>query len=54
MTTADVGLRYATKVSGKPLTLRLNVSNVANKSYWLNAYYVGAPRTVAFSAQMQF
>ncbi len=54
VTTADVGLRYATKVSGKPLTLRLNVSNVANKSYWLNAYYVGAPRTVAFSAQMQF
>ncbi|MBB1599085.1 TonB-dependent receptor [Variovorax sp. UMC13] len=54
VTTADVGLRYATRVSGKPLTLRLNVANLANKSYWLNSYYVGAPRSVAFSAQMQF
>lgn len=54
VTTADIGLRYATRVAGQPLTLRLNVANVANKSYWLNSYYVGAPRSVAFSAQMQF
>ena len=54
VTTADIGMRYATKVSGKPLTLRLNVSNVTNKSYWLNSYYVGAPRSIAFSAQVQF
>jgi len=54
VTTADIGMRYATKVSGKPVTLRLNVSNVTNKSYWLNSYYVGAPRSIAFSAQVQF
>lgn len=54
VTTADVGLRYTTKAAGKPLTLRLNVSNLTNKSYWINSYYVGSPRSVAFSAQMQF
>jgi iron complex outermembrane receptor protein len=54
VTTADLGLRYAMKLSGRPLTLRLNVNNVANKSYWLNSYYVGTPRSVAFSAQMPF
>jgi iron complex outermembrane receptor protein len=54
VTTADIGMRYATKAAGKPLTLRLNVSNLTNKSYWLNSYYVGAPRSVAFSAQLQF
>lgn len=54
VTTADLGVRYATQVSGKPLTLRLNVSNLADKSYWLNSYYVGAPRSVAFSAQVRF
>lgn len=54
VTTADIGIRYATKAAGKPLTLRLNVANLANKSYWLNSYYMGAPRSVAFSAQFQF
>ncbi len=54
VTTADIGMRYATRVSGKPLTLRLNISNLADKSYWLNTYYVGAPRSIAFSAQVQF
>nr|WP_315234923.1 TonB-dependent receptor [uncultured Albidiferax sp.] len=54
VTTADIGMRYATQASGKPLTLRLNVSNLTNKSYWLNSYYVGAPRSIAFSAQLQF
>jgi len=53
-TTADLGLRYATKVSNHPLILRLTVSNIANRSYWMNSYYVGAPRSVAFSAQYQF
>jgi len=54
VTTADIGMRYATKVASKPVTLRLNVSNLTDKSYWLNSYYVGSPRSVAFSAQMQF
>lgn len=52
--TADIGLRYQTMLSNHPLTLRVNMNNVFDKSYWLNAYYVGAPRTVAFSANMQF
>jgi iron complex outermembrane recepter protein len=54
VTTADLGVRYATQLSGKLLTLRLNVSNLTDKNYWLNSYYVGAPRSVAFSAQLQF
>lgn len=53
-TTFDLGLRYATKVTGRPVTLRLNVNNVADRSYWLNSYYLGSPRSVALSAQMQF
>lgn len=53
-TTVDLGARYETKIHNNPLTLRLNVSNIENKSYWLNSYYVGKPRTVAFSAQMRF
>ena len=43
-----------TKVTGRPVTLRLNVNNVANRDYWLNSYYLGSPRSVALSAQMQF
>ena len=53
-TTVDLGLRYVTIAAGKPLTLRLTVNNVEDKNYWLNSYYVGAPRSVAFSAQMRF
>jgi iron complex outermembrane recepter protein len=53
-TTADLGVRYETQATGRPLTLRLNINNVADKSYWANGYYLGAPRSVAFSAQMQF
>lgn len=51
---ADLGVRYNTDTLGRPLTLRLYVSNVSNKSYWSNSYYVGAPRNLAFSAQLQF
>jgi len=53
-TTVDLGARYETKIYNKPLTLRLNVSNIEDKSYWMNSYYVGPPRTIAFSAQMKF
>lgn len=53
-TTVDLGMRYAARLSGRATTLRLSVSNVANKNYWLNSYYVGPPRSVALSAQMQF
>lgn len=53
-TTLDLGARYTTKVFGNPLTLRVNVSNVTDKNYWQNSYYLGTPRTVAVSAQMTF
>lgn len=53
-TTLDLGLRYALKVGAQPVTLRLNVNNVTDKQYWLNSYYVGSPRSIAFSAQVQF
>lgn len=53
-TTIDVGLRYATRVSGKPVSFRLNANNVADRDYWLNSYYLGSPRSVAFSAEMSF
>ncbi|MDO8825792.1 TonB-dependent receptor [Methylophaga sp.] len=53
-TTYDLGLRYTTLTAGKPLTLRLYASNITDKDYWQNSYYVGPPRSIAFSAQMQF
>ena len=53
-TTFDAGARYRMKVSQNDLTLRMNVSNLANKEYWLNSHYIGDPRTVQFSAQLEF
>lgn len=52
--TLDAGVRYATQLAGKPLSLRLAVSNLADRDHWLNSYYLGTPRSVAFSAQMAF
>ncbi|MFJ7882438.1 TonB-dependent siderophore receptor [Pseudomonas sp. NPDC096917] len=53
-TTFDAGARYRVKVAENDLTLRLNVSNLTNKEYWLNSYYLGDPRAVQFSAQLEF
>ncbi|ATQ70715.1 MULTISPECIES: TonB-dependent receptor [Methylosinus] len=53
-TTLDLGARYETTVMELPVTFRVNASNVTNNAYWANAYYLGAPRTVAFSAAVQF
>ncbi len=50
----DVGLRYITKIEGQPLTMRINVTNVANTSYWLNSNYEGAPRRIAFNFETKF
>ena len=56
--TYDVGARYATRISGKPVTFRATVLNVTNKAYWgmplLSSLALGAPRTVALSATMDF
>lgn len=53
-TTFDAGARYRMPVADNTLTLRANVSNLANKEYWLNSFYLGDPRTLTFSAQLEF
>lgn len=53
-TTADVGVRYKTRLSTLPLTIRLKVSNITNKSYWLTGNSTGEGRTVALSGQVEF
>lgn len=55
-TRVDIGARYATKVAGKPVTLRANLENVADKNYWVTSTYVtvGAPRTLMLSAAIDF
>lgn len=51
-TLLDAGLRHAAKVAGKPVVWRLSVANLTNKRYWLNGTYLGRPRTVSLSAQV--
>jgi iron complex outermembrane receptor protein len=64
-TTVDAGARYRTKLAGNPLTLRLNVENLFDKSYWATSsstsnldtggyLYLGTGRTVMLSATMDF
>lgn len=57
-TVFDLGARYATRVSGRPLTLRADVTNVTNEAYGAKPHYtslaLGAPRTFLFSATMDF
>ncbi|MGE4430828.1 MAG: TonB-dependent siderophore receptor [Sphingobium sp.] len=53
-TTFDLGAPYTVPIDDNALLLRLTVNNVADKNYWSNAYYVGQPRSIAFSAQFQF
>ncbi|MCU1751204.1 TonB-dependent receptor [Pseudomonas sp. 6D_7.1_Bac1] len=63
-TVFDVGGRYTTKVMSKPVTLRANVENIANRAYWIGSYSggdgsglsggLGAPRTLQLSASVDF
>ncbi|WP_263143776.1 TonB-dependent receptor [Pseudomonas sp. RIT-PI-AD] len=53
-TVFDAGARYRTRVAENQVTLRVNVNNLSNKEYWLNSSYLGEPRSVAFSAQLEF
>ncbi|UZK66380.1 TonB-dependent receptor [Sphingomonas sp. M1-B02] len=55
----DLGARYVALLGTTPLTLRVNVDNVANKRYWASAYDAfnaallqGAPRTFKLSASL--
>jgi iron complex outermembrane receptor protein len=53
-TTADIGARYETRVYGRPTILRFNVSNLADKDYWLQTGELGVPRQFSFTAEMRF
>lgn len=58
-TTLDLGVRYKMEVADVPLTLRANVENVFDTSYWegSNIYgmmSVGKPRTALFSVTAEF
>lgn len=57
-TVFDLGARYATRVSGRPVTLRAAIANVANKAYWAKPHFtslaLGAPRTLLLSASVDF
>jgi len=57
-TKLDAGTRYVTEVSGKVVTLRANVMNLADKSYWnsVSRSFItqGAPRTALISATIDF
>ena len=52
----DAGARYATRIGGQPVTFRLNVENLLDKSYWgaeTRGYlFVGSPRTVSLSVSV--
>lgn len=58
-TTFDLGARYRSQLAGKPLVLRADLRNVADKDYWAGAstygtLSLGAPRTLLLSATMDF
>lgn len=58
-TRVDAGLRYATRIGGRDVTLRAAVENVADRSYWEGSFNEGfatlnAPRTFKLSATIGF
>ncbi|MFB9969920.1 TonB-dependent receptor [Pseudoroseomonas cervicalis] len=56
-TRLDLGARYTTEISGKPVTFRANLENATDERYWLTSgsyVTVGAPRTVIVSAAFDF
>lgn len=53
-TVYDLGLRYETRVAQRPLTLRLDVTNLGNKHYWSSGTALGEPRTLAVSVNYKF
>lgn len=54
----DLGLRYATRIGGKPTVFRLAVENVADSSHWLSVrtgfLARSTPRTALFSVSTDF
>lgn len=53
-----IGARYSTKIDQMPLTVRANIDNLMDKSYWSMAHYndlaVGEGRTFKLSASVDF
>lgn len=59
VTILDAGARYETAIGRLPVTLRLNIDNLANKAYWVtqsesSSLMQGAPRTLKLGAQIDF
>jgi iron complex outermembrane recepter protein len=55
----DIGLRYAFELRGKPVVVRGNILNIANRGYWAaaNPTYglsLGVPRTFLLSTSFDF
>jgi iron complex outermembrane receptor protein len=58
----DLGARYTTEVSGRPVTFRARVENVTDENYWAstggypgaNYLVMGGPRTFVVSASVDF
>lgn len=57
-TTFDIGARYATTLAGRPTTLRVSVTNLLDKRYWIanpTGYVIsGMPRTAWLSMSVDF
>lgn len=60
-TRVDIGLRYVAVAGDKPLTLRLNLDNLADADYWASAFdsfrpdlQLGSPRTFKASLSYDF
>ena len=56
-TRVDIGARYRTVITDKPVVFRANLENAFNENYWLTAgtyATVGSPRTFIVSATMDF
>lgn len=59
-TRVDLGASYRMQAAGRPLTLRVQLTNALDRAYWASAtassgqLSVGAPRTMALSASMDF
>ncbi|MDR1086264.1 MAG: TonB-dependent receptor [Deltaproteobacteria bacterium] len=51
VTVFDLGARYRININDRPLTFRLDVTNVTNKNYWMNGLYLGLPRALLFSVE---
>lgn len=54
-TRVDTGARYAFKAGSYPVTVRTNIENLFDESYWSNtSLYPGAPRTLVVSMTADF